>query len=236
MMREAAGRSEAHPRNDHATVAIADADASAREKLCAVVEQAGLTAVSYDSVHTLLHAVGTACPQVVLADMDLPSPVEVDLAAEVSRRCNETPVILLIHRIVARRIVDALKAGAFDVLPKASDAADVLASVQNALKKNARLHDERIRFEGIRTRLANLTARERGVLDLALIGLSNKEIGRELGISHRTVEVHRQHILQKTGASTLLEVANLTTLIRLASGNEARRGENATTSDDAPSG
>ena len=105
--------------------------------------------------------------------------------------------------------VRAIKAGASDFLSKPVSSAALLASVEAALNESERLNSRIGDTVDAAVRLASLTEREQDVLRLAVEGLANKVIARELGISHRTVEIHKARIMQKTGATTLLELARL---------------------------
>jgi FixJ family two-component response regulator len=102
-----------------------------------------------------------------------------------------------------------MKAGAFDFLTKPLDGALLLDRVQAAVARSRKEHDDEQAMRAARARLASLTERERSILALAIAGHPNKEIARQLGISFRTVEVHRSRILLKTRAATLLELAHL---------------------------
>jgi FixJ family two-component response regulator len=85
----------------------------------------------------------------------------------------------------------------------------LLESVRAALAESAKLSSQVEATLSAATRLASLTERERDVMLLAIQGLANKEIARRLDISHRTVEVHKARIMQKTGAETLVDLAKL---------------------------
>jgi RNA polymerase sigma factor (sigma-70 family) len=118
------------------------------------------------------------------------------LQDELARRGAALPIIFLTARGDIPTTVQAMKAGAADFLTKPVEGKLLLERVQAALARSHEAHNER-------KRLATLTDREREILRLAIAGHPNKEIARRLGISHRTVEVHRSRILAKTGASLL---------------------------------
>ena len=105
--------------------------------------------------------------------------------------------------------VRAIKAGAFDFIAKPVTASELIASVRAALDESERLNRRIDRLHNASAQLGSLTERERDVLRLAVQGLANKMIARKLGISHRTVEIHRARIMHKTGAETLLDLARL---------------------------
>jgi FixJ family two-component response regulator len=87
----------------------------------------------------------------------------------------------------------------------------LLARVQEALEQCSILQKQAETSNSIDARLSLLTEREREVLNLAVLGHTSKEIAQRLDISYRTVEIHRAHVMQKTGASNMLELARMTT-------------------------
>ena len=131
------------------------------------------------------------------------------LQAELARRHIALPLIFLTGHGDIPMSVRAIKAGAIDFLTKPVMARELRESLRVALRESERrdLQDEERR--AAQARLSQLTQREREVMHLAIQGQANKEIARHLGISHRTVEIHRSRIRDKTGASTLLELADL---------------------------
>lgn len=119
------------------------------------------------------------------------------------------PIIFLTAHGDIPTTVKTIQAGAIDFLTKPADGAQLLERVREALKVNQADRERLAAKEAANDRPAALTPRERDVLALAIAGHPNKEIARRLGISFRTVEVHRSRILLKTGATTLLGLAQL---------------------------
>jgi RNA polymerase sigma factor (sigma-70 family) len=105
--------------------------------------------------------------------------------------------------------VRTIKAGAVDFLTKPVEGDVLLDRVQTALEQNSRMQEQTRARRLLSARLANLTERERDVMTLAVAGHTNKEIAKRLDISYRTVEIHRARVMQKTGASNLLELARI---------------------------
>jgi RNA polymerase sigma factor (sigma-70 family) len=100
-----------------------------------------------------------------------------------------------------------MKAGAMDFLTKPVDRLTLLACVREALALSSRLQEQAYDTQSRSSWLAKLTEREREVIVLAIAGYSSKEIAQRLNLSYRTVENHRSHVMQKTGASNILELA-----------------------------
>ncbi len=109
----------------------------------------------------------------------------------------------------------AIKAGAVDFLPKPVDGKLLLQRVRAALAIDARQRGEQAGTAAARTCLGTLTPRERQVMMLAITGASSKDIARRLGISYRTVEVHRGRVMQKMQAGSLVSLAAMVAALEL---------------------
>lgn len=191
------------------TVFVVDDDAAVRGGLTLLLETAGLSVQTFESADAFLAAFDPASPGCLILDVKMPGKTGPELQQEMTRRGLQIPILFLTAHGDIPTTVQAMKGGALDFLTKPVDAPVLLERVRTALEFN---HKEREREEAksaVRKVLATLTERERRVLALAVAGLQNKEIAQRLGISYRTVEVHRSHILLKTGASTLLGLAQL---------------------------
>lgn len=193
-----------------ATVYIVDDDAAVRDGLSLLVETGGLRPEAYASAEAFLASCNDRRPACLLVDMRMAGMSGLDLQAELTRRGLELPVIFMTAHADVPTSVQAMKGGAMDFLLKPVDAAALLQRVHQAIARNEEDLAKATLRDAQRARLALLTEREREVLALAVAGHSNKDIARRLGISYRTVEVHRSRILSKTGAASLIELAQLT--------------------------
>lgn len=186
-------------------VHIVDDDAAVRDSISLLCETAGLRTERHDSAESFLAAcdsgaaAGSGC---IVLDVRMDRMSGPELQEELNRRGNYLPIIFLTAHGDIPMTVRAMKAGAVDFLTKPVNGAELLERVQTAL------HGDGDRLQACE-RLAQLTQREHETLLLVLAGHANKEIARRLGISYRTVEIHRSHILQKTGATNMLELARL---------------------------
>jgi FixJ family two-component response regulator len=143
----------------------------------------------------------------VVADVRMPGTSGLEL---VSRIANEVPPIILItgHGDVDMA-VSAIKQGAFDFIEKPFDEARLLESIKNAVIHGKRKLNTITEQSNLRTRFESLTHRQREVMTLAATGMSNKEIGGRLGISARTVEIHRAWVMERMGARNLAELVRM---------------------------
>jgi len=184
-----------------ATIYIVDDDAGVRDSLAAMLQAAGLAAACYADGSTFLASWRNYWRGCVVLDLQLGDMHGTDVQAALAERGSLLPIIFLTAHGDIPTTVSAIKHGAMDFLTKPVRGALLIDRVSAALAHERTTHAER-------ERLAQLTQREREILQLALAGHSNKAIARQLGISHRTVEFHRSRILSKTGATSLLQLAN----------------------------
>jgi two-component system response regulator FixJ len=136
----------------------------------------------------------------------------------VSRKIH-LPVIFVTDHADVKIAVKAIRAGAIDYIEKPFDGADILASMENALQVGHKSHRSLAETELARTALKLLTPRERNVLDQLAMGRSNKNIAHELGISTRTVEFHRAHIMEKLNARHMADVLRVSLTAELTGSN-----------------
>jgi two-component system response regulator FixJ len=105
--------------------------------------------------------------------------------------------------------VSAIKLGAFDFIEKPFDEARLLASIRNAVEKSAQNASDAAEAERLQSRFDALSARQRQVMELAVSGLSNKEIAARLDISIKTVENHRAWVMERIGARNLADLVRM---------------------------
>jgi FixJ family two-component response regulator len=188
------------------TVYIVEDDASVRDSLALMLGLAGYNTVFFGDAEGFLAAWRQDWTGCVVADLKLPGASGVELQAEVRRRGGSLPfIIITAHGDVAAARA-AFRADAVDFLEKPFDQGQLRAAIETAFSLEAR----RLRRSAEADQLSLLTAREREVLEHAAKGLHAKEIARVLGISARTVEVHKTHVMAK------LRVRNVAELVRFA--------------------
>lgn len=193
------------------TVFVVDDDAAVRDSLSLLLETAGLPAEAYASAEAFLAALHSDRSGCIVLDVRMPGMAGPALQTELARRGVRLPIIFLTAHGDVPTSVQAMKAGAVDFLTKPVNGALLLDRVHAAMERNAEERQRETAQRALRERLTGLTEREREILALAVAGQPNKEIARQLGISYRTVEVHRSRILLKTGAGSLIELARLAT-------------------------
>ena len=200
------------------TVFVVDDDAAVRDGVSLLLETAGIVHEMFGSGRAFLAACRDDSPGCIILDVRMPGLSGPELQAKLNERGIRLPIIFLTAHGDIPLTVRAMKAGAVDFLTKPVNGAVLLERVQAALDQSVRLHEQASVQESLSRRLENLTERERDVLVLAVAGHPNKEIARLLGISHRTVEIHRARVMHKTGATNLLELARIAESAGLQSG------------------
>lgn len=191
------------------TVFIIDDDAAVRDSISLLCETAGLAVECHPSAESFLAAWRPDRPGCVVLDVNMGPLSGPDLHAELNRRGSCLPIIYLTAHGDIPMTVRAMKAGAADFMTKPVDGGMLLDRIEVALSQGCAALERDRTLDEQRRRLMSLSPRETEVMTLALAGHANKEIARQLGISHRTVEIHRSHVLEKTGATSMLELARM---------------------------
>jgi len=199
----------------NATVFIVDDDASVREALAWLLRSRHLLSETYggaEEFEAMLEAgFKPAQPGCLLLDVRMPGMSGLALFDKLVERglAELLPVIFLTGHADVPTAVDMVKRGAFDFCEKPFSDNALVDRIEQALHRSAQVLTARREAELLKTRLAELTDRERDVMRLVAKGLPNKLIADELDISVRTVEVHRARVFDKMDVRSAVELANL---------------------------
>ena len=195
-----------------ATVYIVDDDASVREALAWLLRSRRLLSESFDSAEALEQALGQAepaAPACLLLDVRMPGASGLALFDRLVERgvAHAWPVIFLTGHASVATAVEALKRGAFDFCEKPFSDNALVDRVERALRVSAERVAQLVVQRALRARMGELTERERNVMRLVADGRPNKLIADELGISVRTVEVHRARVFEKMDVKSAVELS-----------------------------
>lgn len=201
------------------TVYVIDDDASIRSSLKWLLESVQIRVEVFEAGHAFLEACSGDLSGCLVLDVRMPGMSGLQLMKRLHHTGIQTPIIFLSAHGDLPMAVQALKDGAFDFLEKPCNNQGILDCVQRALEKDT-LRRTRLNVDSdLMKRLASLTAREEKVMELVIAGRSNKEIGRELNISFKTVEAHRGRLMTKMGVGSLVDLVRIMTTYYANQGN-----------------
>jgi two-component system, LuxR family, response regulator FixJ len=203
------------------TVHVVDDDDAMCRTLERLLQSAGFRVVSYGSSSAFLEAAPGLSAGCVLLDIQMPVLDGLAVQARLNRLGVPLPVIMMTAHGDVARAVRAMKAGAVDFLEKPLDEETLLNGIEAALTRAGSRVGDREAVEAAK-RIATLSAREREVLDGLMAGRQNKVIAFDLGISVRTVEVHRARMMVRLGTRKLTDAVRLAVLAKLAPPRRAR--------------
>lgn len=191
---------------------IVDDDEAVRRSLAFLLASAGFAVRVFESPTKFLEALPELQSGCLITDLRMPDMSGVELLRRLRELKAPLPAIVITGHGDVPMAVEAMKAGALDFLEKPFDDETLLAAVERALKQHESLARQEEDRTAVLARLNSLSARERQVLDGLVAGHPNKTIAFDLGISPRTVEVYRSHVMTKMQARSLSELVRLTLL------------------------
>jgi len=192
------------------TVFVVDDDEAVRNSLGMLLKSLGMPAITHRSAEEFLARYDPDQSGCIVLDVRMPGMSGPELQEELNRRGAIIPVIFITGHGDVPMAVEAMQHGAIDFLQKPFSDKDLTDRIQRAMsadRSNRALLGEK---DQIRARIAMLTPRERQVLELVTLGKSSKVIAWELGVSQRTVEIHRAHVTEKMGATSIAHLVRMT--------------------------
>jgi two-component system response regulator FixJ len=200
---------------DERTVYVVDDDAAVRRSLERLLDVAGFNVVLFESAAAFLDARPSLANSCALIDIQMPGTDGLDLQSRMLELGITLPVIMMTGQGDVQIAVRAMKAGAVDFIEKPFEDTALFTAIEAAFSRASR-SDRLSELEEASRRIAALSPREREVLDALVAGRSNKVIAFDLGLSVRTVEVHRARMMDRLGVRQLAEAVRLAVMARLA--------------------
>lgn len=198
--------------SSEAVVHVVDDDLAVRRSLAFLFASDGLPVRLHESASAFLDGLEAMQPGCLLTDVRMPGLDGIELLRRLKARGLGFPVIVMTGHADVPLAVEAMKEGAVDFIEKPFNDHLLLAAVRGALARRSVAGETDARTVAARERLAGLTAREAQVLKGLVAGKPNKVIAYDLGISARTVEIHRAHVMTKMQAGSLSELVRLSML------------------------
>jgi FixJ family two-component response regulator len=203
----------------HSTLFVVEDDRDARKGVVALASSMGLSCETFTSAEEFLDRYDPSWAGCLLVDLRLEKMNGLELLKRLATMGSTLPVILIGADVDVPTAVQAMQNGALTVLEKPYLADDLADSIRTAMDSASQTRGTLSRHKDLLRRLDTLTARERRVLELIVAGKPNKAIARDLRISHRTVDRVRADVLEKMGADSAVELAQMV--------GEVRGGERA---------
>jgi two-component system, LuxR family, response regulator FixJ len=195
--------------SDKTVIHVVDDDPAMRDSLAFLLDVNGFASKTYESADMFLSGAAIDAPSCVVSDIRMPGMSGIELVRALKGRGAACPVILITGHGDVALAVEAMKAGAVDFIEKPFDDAALLGAIRVALEAHSSASGDNTAKKEAEARLAELSPRERDVLQGLVAGKINKVIAHELNISPRTVEVYRANLMAKTGARSMSELMRI---------------------------
>ncbi len=191
---------------------VVDDDDLIRQTVEAMLDSRGYSVRSFSSGVEFLTARSALIPSPLLLDVRMPKIDGLTTLKQLRQYWTDTPVIMISGHADVPMAVEAMRFGASDIIQKPFSADSLISVLENAIERDRPLNADRVERDKSKALLGELTVRETEVLELLVLGDSNKLVANKLGISHRTVEVHRARIMQRLRVKTFAELVKLSLL------------------------
>jgi FixJ family two-component response regulator len=190
-------------------VFVVDDDASVRAALDSLFRSVGLLVRSFGSAQEFLSEPQAEGPACLVLDVRLPGISGLDLQRQLAERDPAVPIIIVTGHGDIPMTVRAMRAGAVEFFPKPFRDQDLLDAVQRALDRSRVLRQEQATMADLQARFDSLSPRERQVMGRVAVGLLNKQIAFDLGVSEATVKIHRGQVMEKMGAASVADLVRM---------------------------
>ena len=200
--------------NPRPVVYVVDDEPDVRDIVAKLVESVGLTAKVFSAAQDFLSSYDGSRPGCVVLDVRMPGMTGIEALTRFAERNVRLPVIMLTGYGDVPTAVRSLKRGAVDFIQKPFNPQFLLERIQASIAEDATRAGEEEQCAALEQRFNDLTAREKEILIQVIDGFTSKEIARVLGISDKTVDVHRTNIMRKVGAASVAELVKLAMTVR----------------------
>lgn len=190
-------------------VYLVDDDDAVRDSLSLLMKSVGLESKEFPSATEFLSSYEPDQFGCLVLDIRMPGMSGLELQQELRRQQSTLPIIFISAHGDIPMAVEAVRKGATDFIQKPFDDEELVAKIRDALTGSVRRHEEELERLEIRRRSNTLTAREKEVMSQVVQGKANKVIASDLGVSQRTVEIHRARVMEKMQAASLAQLVRM---------------------------
>ena len=202
--------------DDEPTVFVIDDEASVRDALALFLDSEGLSVKSYGTAQDFLSEYQPYFHGCMIVDIRMPGMSGLELQDALNDKGVDLPIIFLTGHGDVPMSAKAFKAGAVDFKEKPFNDEDLLESIRDAIVKDRTSRQLKRRGAGLVMRFSRLTPREKQVMKGVVAGKPNKVIAKELGVSPRTIDIHRSRVMQKMGARTLPDLVTMAAAVGIS--------------------
>ena len=211
-----------------ATVFVVDDDPSMRDSMRWLIESVGLKVEAYANADSFMEQFTGDVPGCLVLDVRMPGTSGMELLDSLKGRGVQLPIIMISGHGDVPMAVQALKRGAMDFLEKPFRDQELLEQIAKAIEVDQARRKKAESVAGIRTRLDKLTPREREVMELVVAGYANKQVAAKLGLSEKTIEVHRSRVMSKMRAKTLPCLVKMAIAVGVAEATDCAEQDTST--------